>query len=192
MLADPNDTIVALSSPQGPGARAIVRLSGPDSWNVVQSLFVDCAENKPITRALIFGVIRLPGVHSGLPADYYFWPAPRTYTAQDVVEIHTISSPPLVDLLITQCLNAGARVAQPGEFTMRAFLAGKLDLTKAEAVLGVIEAGTRDDLKQALAQLAGGVTQPLQELRGDLLDLLADLEAGLDFAEEDIHFVSPE
>ena len=75
---------------------------------------------------------------------------------------------------------------------MRAFLAGKLDLTQAEAVLGVIEAGDREELKLALAQLAGGMAQPLQELRGDLLNLLADIEAGLDFTEEDIHFVSRE
>jgi tRNA modification GTPase len=75
---------------------------------------------------------------------------------------------------------------------MRAFLASKLDLTRAEAVLAVIEAGSRDELRQALAQLAGGITRPLQELRSDLLDLLADLEAGLDFAEEDITFVRQE
>src|SRR5205807_5330649 len=116
-------------------------------------------------------------------------PAPRTYTGQDVVEIHTLSSPPLIELLISRCLNAGARAAQPGEFTLRAFLAGKLDLTKAEAVLGVIEAGDRDELKQALAQLGGGIARPLQGLRDDLLNLLADVEAGLDFTEEDIHFV---
>src|SRR5207245_2963485 len=77
----------------------------------------------------------------------------------------------------------------PGEFTLRAFLAGKLDLTRAEAVLGIIEAGNRQELKQALAQLAGGVALPLQVLRDDLLNLLADIEAGLDFAEEDLHFV---
>ncbi len=83
-----------------------------------------------------------------------------------------------------------ARAAQPGEFTLRAFLAGKLDLPRAEAVLGVIEAGSRDELKQALAQLAGGVTRPLQDCREDLLNLLADVEAGLDFADEDIHFIA--
>ncbi len=121
-----------------------------------------------------------------MPADLYYWPAPKTYTGQDMVELHTISSPPLVDLLVKVCLDAGARAAQPGEFTMRAFLAGKLDLTRAEAVLGVIEAGNRGELKQALAQLAGGVTRPLSELRDDLLNLLADIEAGLDFGEEDI------
>jgi len=94
-----------------------------------------------------------------------------------------------VELLIAQLLQAGARAAQPGEFTLRAFLAGKLDLTRAEAVLGVIEAGNRAELRQALTQLAGGVTRPLQGLRDDLLNLLADIEAGLDFAEEDIRFV---
>jgi tRNA modification GTPase len=116
-------------------------------------------------------------------------PAPRSYTGQDCVEIHTVSSPPLVDLLIATLLDAGARAARPGEFTMRAFLAGKKDLTQAEAVLAVIEAGTDDELTHALAQLAGGMTQPLHSLRDDLLNLLADVEAGLDFTEEDIQFV---
>src|SRR5262249_27511524 len=107
-----------------------------------------------------------------------------------VVEVHTISCQPIVDELIAECLNAGARAAQPGEFTMRAFLAGKLDLTRAEAVLGVIEAADPHELHQALTQLAGGMAAPMQELREDLLNLLGDVEAGLDFTEEDIHFVA--
>jgi tRNA modification GTPase len=94
-----------------------------------------------------------------------------------------------VALLVAQLLDAGARAAQPGEFTLRAFLAGKLDLTRAEAVLAIIEAGDRRELKHALAQLAGGVAQPLQILRDDLLNLLADVEAGLDFADENLQFV---
>jgi tRNA modification GTPase len=135
------------------------------------------------------GHLRLTGLHSLLPADLYFWPAPRTYTGQELVELHTWSSGPLVDLLIGHLLDAGARAAQAGEFTLRAFVAGKLDLTRAEAVLGIIEAGNREELRQALAQLAGGVTRPLEALREDLLNLLADIEAGLDFSDEDIHFV---
>src|SRR5262249_35573292 len=146
----------------------------------------------PSRRRCYVGSVALPDVGSPLPADLYVWPAPRTYTGQNLAELHTLSCPPLLDLLVARLLNAGARAAGPGEFTLRAFLAGKLDLTRAEAVLAVIEAGSRAELKQALAQLAGGVTRPLQELRGDLLDLLADVEAGLDFAEEDIHFISPE
>ncbi|MCE9532831.1 MAG: 50S ribosome-binding GTPase, partial [Planctomycetes bacterium] len=96
---------------------------------------------------------------------------------------------PLLDLLITELMNAGARAAQPGEFTMRAFLGGKKDLPQAEAVAAVIEAGSADELQQALGQMAGGVTLPLNALRDDLLNLLADIEAGLDFSEEDITFV---
>jgi tRNA modification GTPase len=126
-----------------------------------------------------------------LPADLYVWPAPRSYTGQEMAELHTLSCPPLVDLLVAQLLAQGARAAQPGEFTLRAFLAGKLDLTRAEAVLAVIEAGTRAELRQALMHLAGGIAHPLQELRRELLDLLADVEAGLDFAEEDIQFADP-
>jgi tRNA modification GTPase len=106
-----------------------------------------------------------------------------------VIEIHALSSPPLVELMIAECLHHGARAAQPGEFTLRAFLAGKLDLTRAEAVLGVIEAQNRDELQQALVQLAGGLARPLDELRNDLLNLLADVEAGLDFSDEDLRFV---
>ena len=97
---------------------------------------------------------------------------------------------PIVEALIAECLSAGARAAQGGEFTLRAFLAGKLDLTRAEAVLGVIEASGRGELTQRFHQLAGGMAQPLARLRDDLLNLLADVEAGLDFAEEDVHFIA--
>jgi tRNA modification GTPase len=192
MSLDLNDTIVALSSAPGPGARAIVRLSGPDAFRTVSTVFTG-GEPLAFTRRRLFpGHVRLPGVAAPLPADLIVFPAPRTYTGQHVAELHTLGCPPLVELLIAELLNGGARAARPGEFTLRAFLAGKLDLTRAEAVLGVIEAGSRDELKEALAQLAGGVAGPLREVRRDLLDLLADVEAGLDFAEEDVHFVTPE
>ena len=181
-----DDTIVALASAPGPGTRAIVRLSGPDARRIVATTFV----NTPDSRGVAHGNLRLPGVHSPLPAMVLFMPGPRSYTGQDCLEIHTISSPPLVDLLISTLLDAGARAAKPGEFTMRAFLSGKKDLTQAEAVLAVIEAGSDEELNHALAQLAGGMMQPLHALRDDLLNLLADVEAGLDFSEEDIQFVN--
>jgi tRNA modification GTPase len=192
MLADPSDTIVALSSAPGPGARAVVRLSGPRALSIITGLFRPSAELQPGARRWYAGEVRLPEVPAPLPAELYVWPAPRTYTGQDLAELHTVSSPPLVGLIVAGCLAAGARAALPGEFTMRGFLAGKLDLTRAEAVLAVIEAGSRDELKLALGQLAGGVARPLQELRDDLLNLLADVEAALDFAEEDIQFVRQE
>jgi tRNA modification GTPase len=186
MLPDLQDTIVALASAPGPGARAIIRFSGAAALSIARKSFTSDADVVTSRRSITEGQIHLPGIPAPLPADLHYWPAPRTYTGQDMVEVHTISSEPLVELLVKACLDAGARAAQPGEFTMRAFLAGKLDLTRAEAVLGVIEAGSRSELKQALAQLAGGVTRPLGELRDDLLNLLADIEAGLDFSEEDI------
>lgn len=192
MVPDLQDTIVALSSALGLGARIIVRLSGPAALRLAATTFHAEEEVQPTRRRCYPGRLVLKEIPVPMPADLYFWPAPRTYTGQELTELHTLSCPPLVDRLIAQLLDAGARAAQPGEFTMRAFLAGKLDLTRAEAVLGVIEAGNRAQLQHALAQLAGGVTRPLQGLREDLLDLLAEVEAGLDFAEEDIQFVSRE
>lgn len=186
ILPDPNDTIVALSSAAGPGGRAIVRLSGRRAADIATSL---CPEIPLATGRFSTGKLRLPDVSALLDVDVYLFAAPRTYTGQDVVEIHLIGSPPLADAVIAACLNAGARAAGPGEFTLRAFLAGKLDLTRAEAILGVIEADDRSNLQQALGQLAGGVAQPVRALREDLLNLLADIEAGLDFADEDIQFV---
>jgi tRNA modification GTPase len=192
MTPQTHDTIAALSSAPGPGGRAIVRLSGPAALDAVGGVFECAGRVGRGRRCLVEGRLRLPGVGSPLPADLYFWPAPHTYTGQDVAELHTLSCPPLVELLVSRLLAAGARAALPGEFTLRAFLAGKLDLTRAEAVQGVIEAGSRAELKQALGQLAGGVARPMQELRDDLLNLLADVEAGLDFADEDIRFVGQE
>jgi tRNA modification GTPase len=189
MLPHLDDTIVALSSAPGPGARAIVRLSGPDALRVARAIFHSTSDINPTLRRRYDGELRLRELHAPLPADLYVGPAPRTYTGQELVEIHTISSPPLIEWLIAELLNAGARSAKPGEFTLRAFLAGKLDLPRAEAVLGVIEAADADQLRESLAQLAGGVTRPLDDLRDDLLSLLADVEAALDFVDEDISFV---
>jgi tRNA modification GTPase len=113
-----------------------------------------------------------------------FWPAPRTYTGQDMAEIHTVGSAPLLNLVLADCLSRGARHAQPGEFTLRAFLSGRIDLTRAEAVLGVIDARNSAQLEAALQQLAGGLSRPIHAIRERLLDLVAHLEANLDFAEE--------
>ncbi len=188
MTPHTEDVIVALSTAVGPGGRAVLRLSGPGAANVAAPLFRPEVAPQPGRRRLE-GSLHLPGLASPLPADLYLLPAPHTYTGQDVVEIHTLSCPPLLDLLTAALLQGGARAARPGEFTMRAFLAGKLDLTRAEAVQAVVESGDEDELKRALTQLAGGLARPLEGLREDLLNLLADVEAALDFADEDISFV---
>jgi tRNA modification GTPase len=192
MAPHPQDTIAALATAPGPGGRAVVRVSGSGCLAAVRTVFEPAEQIVPGVRGLIEGAVRLPGGRAALPADVYLWPAPRSYTGQDMAEFHTLSCPPLVELLVAELLRGGARAAQPGEFTLRAFLAGKLDLTRAEAVQAVVEAGTRAELTQALAQLAGGMARPLQELRDDLLNLLADVEAGLDFPDEDVRFVAPE
>jgi len=188
-MPHPDDTLVALSSAAGPGARAIVRLSGPRTRDVIDRVFRASEGLTPPARQLTPGSLALSGVPSPLPATLYFFPGPRSYTGQDLAELHTIGSPPLVERLVADLLNAGARPALPGEFTLRAFLAGKKDLPQAEAVNAVIGAGNDADLQAALVQMAGGVTRPLAILRDDLLNLLADLEAALDFADEHIEFV---
>ena len=185
------DVIVALSTASGPGGRAVVRLSGPGAAKVVAPMFQPAIPSLT-GRLLLEGQLHLPGIASPFAADLYLFAAPHTYTGEEVVEIHTLSCPPLLEVLTAQLLQAGARAARPGEFTMRAFLAGKLDLTRAEAVNAVIEADDEGELKQALTQLAGGLARPLEGLREDLLNLLADVEAALDFADEDIQFVARE
>lgn len=128
---------------------------------------------------------------NSLSAALWFWPTSRSYTGQPAAELHTIGSPPLLDAVVSELCRNGARLAQPGEFTLRAFLAGRLDLTQAEAVLGVISARSSSQLDAAVAQLAGGLGGPLRELRGELLDLLAEVEAGLDFGDDDVPPISP-
>ena len=183
----PEDTIVALSSASGPAGRAIVRISGPRTREVVEAVFSPEIRDK--ARHLVTGNTRLTGVHSPLPVDLYFFQSPNSYTGQDLAELHTLGSPPLVERLVADLLNAGARPARPGEFTLRAFLAGKLDLPQAEAVHAVIEAGTDSDLQEALNATRRRRHAAAPRSSDDLLNLLADTEAGLDFANEDIEFV---
>lgn len=190
------DTIAAIASAPGGAARGIVRTSGPDAIAVLSHCF---RPRDPIrwaaagTASVHGGTVALPDSPvAELPVDLYCWPTARSYTRQPAAEIHTIGSPPLVSAVLRAVCAAGARLAQPGEFTLRAFLAGRIDLTQAEAVLGIIDARGERQLRAALARLAGGLAHPLQQLREHLLTLLADLEAGLDFAEEDLHFITRE
>ena len=190
-----DDTIAAIASPPGGAARGIVRLSGPRALACVEQFFQPAEQDDFRSGAFpraIRGALRLPGLSSPLPCHAYLWPDGRSYTGQAVVEIHTLGSPPLLQLVLQSLCTAGARLAGPGEFTLRAFLAGRIDLTQAEAVLGVIDAGDAGALDVALRQLAGGLARPLSHLRDALLELLAHLEAGFDFADEALAFITPE
>jgi len=182
---DLTDTIAAVSSPHGPGFRGLVRLTGPEAWRIALAGFVADRDAPPPDRAgRRCGRMAVDGLRPMLPVSLAYWPGQRTYTGGPLVEIHTVGSPPLVDLVLAHCLTRGARLAEPGEFTLRAFLTGKIDLTRAEAVLGVIDARSPAQLEAALEQLAGGLAGPILTLRDRLLDVLAHLEANLDFAEE--------
>lgn len=189
---DTDDTITAIASTRG-GVRGIVRLSGP---HVVRCL-KQCAHldsklaQSPGARRTS-SQFQLPFPIGAIDCDIYVWPAGRSYTNQPSAEVHLSGSAPLLEAVVSCLCQNGARLARPGEFTLRAFLGGRLDLTQAEAVLGVIDSGTREELDTALEQLAGGLAGPLHNIRESLLNLLADLEAGLDFVEEDIQFVTDE
>ena len=126
------DTIAAVASPPGPGFRGLVRLTGPDAWTIALSGFTADRDASLPTRAeLRTGRLVVDGLRPTLTASIMLWPAPRTYTGQPLAEIHTVGSPPLVNLLLALCLIRGARLAEPGEFTLRAFLSGRIDLTRA-------------------------------------------------------------
>jgi len=188
-----DDTIAAIASAAGGGGRGIVRLSGPRAAECVSRCFSSADGRLPADaqRPSAFdGEIALASLGRGVPCRLLVWPTARSYTRQAAAEFHTLGSPPLLEALLRSLCAAGARLAEPGEFTLRAFLAGRIDLTQAEAVLGVIDAADGRALEAALSQLAGGLASPLRQLREQLLDLLARLEAGLDFADEDIEFIS--
>ncbi|MEM6331108.1 MAG: GTPase, partial [Planctomycetota bacterium] len=191
VIADERDTIVAAATPRAGGVRGVVRLSGPQTVEVLRPLVGGPLElRRPTRRPGASLEVVLAGAPRRAPCDVYLWPGRRSYTRQPSAELHTIGSPPLLDAIIAAVCGAGARLAEPGEFTLRALLAGRIDLTQAEAVLGVIDAPSGPALESALSQLAGGLSRPLQHIREDLLQLLAELEAGLDFVEEeDVRFI---
>lgn len=202
MPYDLDDTIAAIGTAPAGAARGMVRITGPQTLACLSTCFSCCDNNLSLTKlkapVVVPGTIccespnsqTISGRTLKIPCDLFLWPTDRSYTRQPTAELHTIGSPPLLEAVINEVCAHGARAAEPGEFTLRAFLAGRMDLTQAEAVLGVIDARDQPSLDTALAQLAGGLSQPLTELRESLLQILAELEAGLDFVDEDIEFIS--
>ncbi len=190
---DTDDTIVAIASAPGQGPRGIVRLSGPNTIGVLESCFTahDCRSLRAVVAAQhIAGSIDVSLPIGKVPCELLLWPSQRSYTRQVAAELHLPGAPPLLNAVQRTLMARGARMAEPGEFTLRAFLAGRIDLLQAEAVLGVVDAANDSQLRLALNQLAGGLHHPVVELRKALLELLADLEANLDFADQDIQFLS--
>jgi tRNA modification GTPase len=184
---DENDTIAAIASPPGPAARGIVRLSGPKAHSIALDGFSPAPSGQPLSRRfarICAGTLKVKSLRPHLKVMTALWHGPRSYTGEDVAEIHLIGSAPLLGLVLSHSLSQGARAAEPGEFTLRAFLSGRVDLTRAEAVLGVLNARNPAQLDAALEQLAGGISGPITAIRDRLLDRVAHLEANLDFTEE--------
>jgi tRNA modification GTPase len=196
---DTHDTIAAIGSAADGAARSIVRLSGPATLECLAACFT--ADERVEWRDVyqprrIAGLVRVAGDAKSpplaVPGHVFVWPGARSYTREPAAEFHACGSLPLAAAVLDELCRRGARPAEPGEFTLRAFLAGRIDLTQAEGVLGVVDARGREDLDSALNQLAGGLSRPLHELRERLLGALAELEAGLDFADEPIEFIGRE
>jgi tRNA modification GTPase len=194
------DTIVAISTPPGRGGIGIVRLSGPLAASIAIQL-VRLRQPLEHGRARLADVLdeaaNLAAADSGVDegrideAVVIFFGAPHSYTSEDLVEIAAHGSPVVLELLLGRAMKLGARLARPGEFTERAFLSGKLDLTQAEAVRDLIEAQTLTQARQAASQMGGALSRRVGPVKQALVELIALLEAGIDFAEDDVE-VTPE
>jgi tRNA modification GTPase len=176
-----DDTIVAIATPAGRGGIGVVRVSGPSAVDVANGLLRLDAPLQP--RHATFA--RTQGDH--VVATYF--PAPHSYTGEDVVEISAHGSPIVLRQIVELAMSRGSRLAEPGEFTLRAFLNGRIDLVQAEAVADLIDAATPLQARAAFDQLEGTLTDRIAEIDAELFDLIARLEASLDFPDEGYHFV---
>lgn len=183
-----DDTIAAVSTPVGEGGIGIVRLSGPSSLAIADKIFVSADGRKPSafkTYTVHYGhVVSKRSVVD--EAILTVMRAPKSYTKEDVVEINCHGGIRAVKEVLELALRSGARLAEPGEFTKRAFLSGRIDLTQAEAVLDVIRAKTDSSLKIAVGQLEGGLSKSVNEIMETVIDITAHVEASIDFPDEDI------
>lgn len=192
-----DDTIVAISTALGEGGIGIVRMTGPEAAEILLRVFVPGSGSQTTgnylavpglqPRRLHYGHIVEPGTTARVDEVLaVHMLAPRTYTRQDVVEIHGHGGFVALQRILALCLRQGARLAEPGEFTARAFLNGRLDLAQAEAVLDVVQARTEVALQAAVGQLGGRLSDRVQSVRAVLVDILAYLEATIDFVEDEI------
>jgi tRNA modification GTPase len=184
-----NETIVAIATPPGRGGIGIVRLSGPDAARIAEPML---RLRNPLAHAQArFADLLDLDTHEKLDeAVVTFFAAPHSYTGEDVVEVAPHGSPVILETLVLQALKGGARLAAPGEFTQRAFLSGRIDLTQAEAVHDLIEAQTLYQARVAAQQLHGALSRRIKPIKENLVALIALLEAGIDFAEDDVDVVS--
>ncbi|UCD83672.1 MAG: tRNA uridine-5-carboxymethylaminomethyl(34) synthesis GTPase MnmE [Deltaproteobacteria bacterium] len=188
------DTIAAIATPPGIGGLGIVRISGEKAEEIARRLFVPRSpQNNLQSHCLYHGEIVDPRDRSTLDEVLLaVMRHPHSYTGEDVVEIHCHGGFLVLQSVLQAVLREGARMAEPGEFTKRAFLNGRLDLTQAEAVVDLIESRTQKGMSQALGQLKGELSTEIGKIKDDLIELLSSVEAGIDFPEEDLEELSGE
>ncbi len=185
------ETIVAISTPPGRGGIGIVRLSGHHALDIAHSLIrMQGAQLEP-AHVRLAEIVDPESAQKLDEALVTYFRRPNSYTGEDLVEIAAHGSPVILELLVRLALRKGARLARPGEFTERAFLAGRLDLTQAEAVRDLIEAQTLYQARVAAEQMGGALSRRIQPAKQELVELIALLEAGIDFAEDDVE-VTPD
>jgi len=186
----PDDTIVAVATASGRAGIGVVRVSGGLAVDVARALLAIRAELQP--RVATFARLRTDGDVPAGPGDEVvatWFAAPHSYTGQHVVEISAHGSPVVLESIVRRAIAAGARLARPGEFTLRAFLAGKRDLIQAEAVADLVNAATPLQAQVAFDQLEGTLTRRIAAIDAGLFELIARLEASLDFPDEGYHFI---
>ena len=188
-----DDTIVALSTPPGEGAIGVIRLSGRDALSIVNAIFRGKDLEKAEANTVHFGRI-VEGDQEYIVDEVVaaIFKAPRSYTGEDIVEISCHGSPYILQKVISLCLKQGARMANKGEFTMRAFLNGKMDLSQAEAVADLIASKSEQRHHLAMNQMRKGFSDEISMLRQELIDFAAMIELELDFSEEDVEFADRE
>lgn len=182
-----DDTIVAVATAPGLGAIAVIRLSGPDTYAICNGLFPAKDLLQQASHTLHFGNIVSNG-HIIDEVVVSLYKGPRSYTGEDVIEISCHGSPYIQQQIIDATIKAGARLAKPGEFTQRAFLNGKLDLTQAESVADLIASNSAASHQTAMQQMRGGFSKELHALREQLITFSALIELELDFSQEDVEF----
>ena len=188
-----SDTIVAVATPPGRGGIGVIRISGPDAHALACRL-ADRAggfEARHATLASIFPGLPRPGAAPIDQVIVTFFPGPASYSGEDVVEISAHGNPVVLKAIVAGAMDAGARLAEPGEFTLRAYLNGRIDLMQAEAVADLIDAVTPLQARAAFDQLQGTLTRTIAEIDSALFDLIARLEASVDFPDEGYHFIKP-
>lgn len=180
------DTIAAIATATGRGGVGIIRVSGPKSRSIAQTLLGEC----PAPRYAQFGTFKQRDntvLDEGIAL---FFPNPHSFTGEDVLELQGHGGPVILDLLLKEVLQLGARLARPGEFSERAFLNDKMDLTQAEAIADLIDASTEQAARNALQSLQGAFSKRIQDLLDKLIHLRMYVEAAIDFPEEEIDFLS--